>query len=584
MKIKKKIGYLFLCFFVLLLGLYFCRNLIFSSLFESGTESIFGAKAEVKKCNLQIFSGKLSWEDFTVADKSNPMKNLFQTGYVELDFALFSLFKGQLVCENVLVEKLEFGTERATDGSLSKKEDKDEKSVFAKYATNYLEEKKSSIPILEYQNLNVDSILNATNFITPMKADSLRQEIKKANEFWSKILNDKKYKQRVEEIVIKFDDLDLSNPAKAGKEISKLSEESRSLYKEIKKDKADFKQQYELLKSANKLQRWAKQDYDNAMKMVKFPDVQGKKIGESLFGGFVYELVLKALTAIKSVRLASSADEPKKEQKLRFWLKEMQINSKLDNGILITGVVENISNAQKLTGEPIIINLSLSSDKIKSVKVAGEFNYLSDNSRESFFIETEGVTIDNIKLNQEVLPPKINSCFLNGETTLEILDDDFTVNSFTTINDIQFSYDYEKEVSSQMREVARIVGKSTDSVWIKVNCEFSSVQNVSKINSNLDDIVRKALYKKFSNESKKIKEKIQKKIGLQKEQKELNSLFENLDGNVQSILSISEPISAKQKKKKEKEIGDNLLKKGKEVINNTEIKNKAEELIKGIKF
>ncbi len=584
MKVKKKLKYLVCCFVVLLVGLYFSRNIIFAYIFEFGAESVFGAKAEIKKCNLQIFSGKLSWEDFEVADKNKPMKNLFQTGYVELDFGLSALFKGQFVCENVLIDRLEFGTNRTTDGSLPKKADKNEKSAFAGAAVNYLENKKKSIPILEYQSLNVDSILSVAKFITPAKADSLRKEIEDANEFWTNVLADKEYKQRINGIKQKFDDLDLSNPDIDIKELGVLYRESSALYKEIKENKAEFEKQIALLKTANELKDWAKQDYDNAMKMVKFPDTQGKQIGELLFGDFVYDLILKGVTAIKTVRTASSAEKKKEKQKLRFWLKEAQINSRLNNGITIKGNIKNISNAQKLTGEPTIISLSLTSEKIEFIKIAGELNYLSDKSTESFLVDMKGVGLSNIKLNQEVLPPKIKSCSLNGKTSLRVVGDDILVDNFTNINDILYSYEYEKPVSSQMKEIAEIVGSSANAVWVKVNCEFTSDKNVSEISSNLDEIVKNALYKKFSKESKKLEEKIRKKIGLQKEQKELSSLFEKLDSRVQSILFTSEPISAEEKGKKEKEINDNLIEKGKEIIDNNEIKDKAKELIKGIKF
>ena len=135
-----------------------------------------------------------------------------------------------------------------------------------------------------------------------------------------------------------------------------------------------------------------------------------------------------------------------------------------------------------------------------------------------------------------------------------------------------------------MKEIARIVGSSADAVWVKVDFESSAAGVKTSIESSLDKVVKKALYQKFSSEKKELQAKLSKKIGKRKHQEKLDLLFKGVDQEVSSILLGESPISSKQKESK-KSLANQLLDEGKKILEeNDDLKDKAKEIFKGLKF
>ena len=584
-KLRKMFFYLGIAALAFVGGLYFSRNLIMSSLLEKSAEALFSAKAEMKGCDLQVFSGKLLWEDFSVADKNKPMQNLFQTGYVELDFELSSLLEGKIVCTNLILAKLRFASKRDKSGALPERIVEEEKqSKIAKFALDYLQRQKNSIPILTYEKMNVDSVLASCQLITPGKVDSLEDAMNEIKASWGKLLEDKNFAQRAEKIKEKFNSIDFKNTASSLKELEQLYKEGNQLYEDSEEQRQEFEEKYGVLKTANQLNEWVKQDYNKVMQAVKFPDSQGYKMGEVLFGSAVYDIILQVINLVKTSRNSLDATKPESEQKLRFWLKRINFNSKLTNGDWIKGEITNVSNAQKIVKKPIEINLSLLTSKNEVVEILGKLNYQNEKPSESLQIDLKSIRVANMKLNQDALPPKIDSCLLNGKIKFQAMGEDILLKSNLKFSEIVYSYEYEKDVSKQMKEIARLVGNSASAVWVEVDFASSKSGVETSIKSSLDEVVKKALYKKFSSEKKELQAKLSKKIGKGKHKKKLDLVFKAFDQEVASILLDESPISDEQKEGK-KNIADKILDEGKKILEeNSDLKDKAKDLFKGLKF
>ncbi len=582
-KIRKICFYSFLAVLLFVCALYFARNLILSSLIEKGAERVFSAKAEMIGCDLQIFSGKLVWGDFAVADKNKPKENLFQTGYVELDFALSALLKGQFVCTNMVLEKLEFGTKREVSGALPVKESSKSESKIGKLAVEYLQKQKQAIPILTYQKMNVDSVLASCQLITPGKVDSLQKAAKKLENSWKELLKDEKYAEKARDIQERFNAIDFDDPTKALKELSRLYKAGNSLYNDSQEQRKEFKRQFKVLKGANSLDEWAKQDYNKVMQAVKFPDSQGYKMGEVLFGKTAYDFILRIIGILQASRSSLDAEKPKGEQKLRFWLKEMKFNSRLADGSWVKGEISNLSNAPKIVGKPIKFDVKLVISKNEKINFEGALEYQKNTPAEVLQVDLQSIRLRNLKLNQDALPQKIDSCLLDGEISFSSVGEDISLESSFELSKIVYSYKYEKKVSKQMKEIARLVGNSASSAWFKVDFASNKSGVKTSVKSSLDEIVKKALYSKFSSEKDELQAKLRKKINAGKYQKELDMLFKAIDQDVASILLDKSPISEEQKNKK-KDVSSNLVKQGKKILEDSDLKNKAKDLIKGLKF
>ena len=397
-------------------------------------------------------------------------------------------------------------------------------------------------------------------------------------------MKEKDYAQKAQNIKKEFNSIDFKITAKALKDLERLYKEGEQLYKDSEEQRKEFDKQYGVLKTANQLDEWAKQDYNKVMKAVKFPDSQGYKMGEVLFGSTVYDLILQVVTLIKTSRKSAGVAEPKSEQKLTFWLKRISFNSQLVGGAWVKGEITDFSNAQKIVGKPIEVNVDFLTAKDESVRISGKMEYQNQEPSETLKVDLKGIVIANLKLNQDALPPKIDSCLLDGTVDFFSKADDISLKSKLNFSQIVYSYEYKKEPSQQMKEIARIVGSSADAVWVKVDFESSAAGVKTSIESSLDKVVKKALYQKFSSEKKELQAKLSKKIGKRKHQEKLDLLFKGVDQEVSSILLGESPISSKQKESK-KSLANQLLDEGKKILEeNDDLKDKAKEIFKGLKF
>ena len=56
------------------------KNRLLERALERGLEAVFSARAEVGELDFRIFSGRLFFAHLSVADKQQPLRNLFELG------------------------------------------------------------------------------------------------------------------------------------------------------------------------------------------------------------------------------------------------------------------------------------------------------------------------------------------------------------------------------------------------------------------------------------------------------------------------------------------------------------------------
>ncbi|ULQ59009.1 TIGR03545 family protein [Brucepastera parasyntrophica] len=113
-----------ICVLAVCLVLTVFRNVIARSVITGAMESIFNARCEIKNLDFDILNTKFTMEGVAVADKNQPMKNLFEVGRFELYFNLLALTRGQLVSENLELTGVTWNTDRTKSGALPPREQK----------------------------------------------------------------------------------------------------------------------------------------------------------------------------------------------------------------------------------------------------------------------------------------------------------------------------------------------------------------------------------------------------------------------------------------------------------------------------
>jgi uncharacterized protein (TIGR03545 family) len=96
----------------------FFMNPLLERALERGLEALFEARADVDNFRLDVFRFSAGMDAVTVANRNNPMKNLFQLGRMEFRFNLAAALRGKIYIEEIRADAIRFGTARTVSGAL----------------------------------------------------------------------------------------------------------------------------------------------------------------------------------------------------------------------------------------------------------------------------------------------------------------------------------------------------------------------------------------------------------------------------------------------------------------------------------
>ena len=120
------------------------KNTIVKKGMTMALESVFGAKCDISSVNLKFFDSSLRVKEIAVANKDEPMKNLFELSDINVDFDLVQLLKGRFVMDEILAEGIQLGTDREVSGELPNKKKDDKKEELT-------EEEKAEVKPIQQQ-------------------------------------------------------------------------------------------------------------------------------------------------------------------------------------------------------------------------------------------------------------------------------------------------------------------------------------------------------------------------------------------------------------------------------------------------
>ncbi len=157
----------FIIIVALMLVLVVFRNPVARYVLTTSLQGVFGAKVEIGTVDVNLLDSKFLLEDLSVANRNEPMKNLFQVSKIDLDFNILELSRGKIVAENLEVSGVSWNTERRESGSLppaaekkytdkKKRENTEPNPVFQKF-DEQLETLKAGISI----SSGMDSVVNS---------------------------------------------------------------------------------------------------------------------------------------------------------------------------------------------------------------------------------------------------------------------------------------------------------------------------------------------------------------------------------------------------------------------------------------
>jgi len=113
-----------LCVAAVLFFIYIFRNVLARKIVVGTSEAAFGAKCEVSLVDFDLLKTRFRIQEYKVAYKNAPMRNLFEIKNMDFYFNLLELSRGKFVAENMAIEGFTWNTARKTSGALPPKKQK----------------------------------------------------------------------------------------------------------------------------------------------------------------------------------------------------------------------------------------------------------------------------------------------------------------------------------------------------------------------------------------------------------------------------------------------------------------------------
>ena len=390
------------------------KNIVARKVITSTCESIFEAKCDIDYINISFIKSSFNMKGWQVANKKEPMKNVFSVESVTFDFDLNQLLKARFVANELSILGVDTNTDRTTSGDISAKrlakiQKKKEKQAKKKAKQNEqsafmvsLESKKDAVmgTLKEsisglFDQYNPEKILKdcQDQMQTPKVSKEVQEQAKALTE---------KYKAKPDEIKAKLDTVKTSADAITNLDVNSLQSNPAKI-KEALESANNLKSNLESLKRdadtvlnevqsdingvgglATQIQDAITNDKNLVQTQInKFTSLNldtGKNFISTTFDSIIYQLLGKYYPYYtKGVNMLMEAknnkkDKPKKEKKKytvaraegrnvvfksdaapKFWIKKAA-----GSGPAFAFDATDLTNNMDLTGKPAVANVTAS--------------------------------------------------------------------------------------------------------------------------------------------------------------------------------------------------------------------------------
>ncbi|MBI3005346.1 MAG: TIGR03545 family protein [Ignavibacteriales bacterium] len=636
MRTKFVLFILFPALFLFLLVYLFADQWIESGLEYSG-EKVVGAKVEIDGLSVTLSPVGVEFARLQVANPQDGWKNIFETGKVKFALDFGQLLRSKFIIETMEVNDLILGTKRDTDGTLEgKKQEQTEQPAiasassdtsatapasFAQQAAPVLqakEEKKTPVFDIEriQRELKVDSILNVQNLRTVQYYDSVKQEVQRASEQWETTLAEiDKAKPKLAEVETNIKAVNvaeiknLESAKSALENVKRAYESANEVSKSFTERKAALTDQVNRFSSAYaEGERLTKEDFNAVIGLARLPDVSMRGLAELILGQEMMQNVGKYLYWVDFARnnIPSGLGNPEKEEPNRrlegqnihfpversypkLWIKKILVSGGTDKAqnpeyFYLKGEVLDISNNQRITGQPLTALLSGTKGGTTSLSFAGRFDRRTDLPVDDYQVKLAGLNVGEMKIGRsDFLPSKITRAVAGADVVVKVPGNRFESTSGIAFENLTMVFD-----SAPKNTVERIV-KDVLSAIRGFNVRLRLWNSGGKFDmafaTDLDDQISSRTRKVIGDEVARMQNEIRSKVNekIAGKRKEFETLFnqkkEEVTGKLKAYESqVNEKVAMVEGKKKEveKKIDEETKKQAEGV------KKKAEEKIKGL--
>ncbi|MFQ5822623.1 MAG: TIGR03545 family protein [bacterium] len=497
---------------------------------EKAGESIIGAKVEIDNLNFSLLGLSISLDRLQVANPNDTWKNLFETGRMSFDMEFTPLIRKKIIINDVSVADIRIGTERKTDGSISKNKTKKTPGWVDK-ASKSLMKQVSSAPVLNLDNLkkkvNVDSLIATIDIESIKRIEQIKQDADSSHQKWEIIISEFEPQKELENIEKQVNEI-ASKEVKGLDDLVSTLEKTKSVYKtleELKKDieikkKTATKDFTKLTSVLTHVDNLIGEDFNAIKSKAKLGEFTSQNVGNMLFGE---ALALPTLGLLKYVSLvreympvaqqfaaAGKVEKPPrfKGQNIRFPLKNQPPDFLMEHILIsgstnqedtskvlyVSGEVNGITSQPPIYGQPLTFKLNAQLPQSKAYEIIGVFDHTKNIPEERFQIKASGIHIGRVALPERpYLPSRIIANRGDISTDFNFMSDQLEFRLHLTARPVSFSFPHHLTKDDVISKVTRGVFDSIDILRIGANIRGQINDLKLKISSNIDDILAKRI-------------------------------------------------------------------------------------------
>jgi uncharacterized protein (TIGR03545 family) len=576
-------------FVFLILGLVsVSKNILVKKILQSACQSVFQAKCDIYNLNLSFLDARLKIGNMQIADKREPMLNLFDADNILIDFNLVNLLRSKIDIENIECKDIKYHTERKVSGELPEKKKSIKDAKFVKEITertqDSLEKAKQGISDL-FEQYSPENIINEykINLKTPEVAVKVKDSTIVLLEKWKtepESLNQlsKKYIENTR-LLCKTDINSLKNDkAKLAETIllftdtldegKKLSETIKQKTSVLKTDVQSIKNLFSEMETSITNDKKFAREQINKISDFKIPD--GKQLlgntidtaGYILLGKYYpyLETVCSYAKKGKDISGKLKTDKTNKTKKsgikrdsgtFIYWKKDnipkFLLEHALVNGQNFNFELSDLSSDMNRYGKPAFVQGTVHKNNIThDVKLNADFRTSTDQS--PFVLSYSALNIpfsyDLNKIVQTQGVPDIKSK-LNASFTAQANEKaEFTLSGKVNLNEAELkALPFEPEFANKIYQKALTQIHNIEAE-IKAGYGLNS-GIILDIDSNADKVLLNVLKSVISSELADIKQQLIEKIDaeLSEKSKELNIELGNFNSITDKILNYETTVS-----------------------------------------
>jgi len=576
---------------------------------EYAGEKAVGAKVEIDGLHLHLFPLGIEWSKMQAANPNDTWKNLFQTGRVSFNINTGQLLRGKYIVNVVELKDFIVGTKRTTDGALSKEKvtsvktetgvsgegnvaanHTDNSSYFSKLADDAFKNTVTTTSLFDLAKLrngfNVDSLISILDMKSIKHIDTLKTQIDQLNGQWSSLQKDlDAQKQKALDIEKQVKAIDVSklnniqNVMQAIKTVDNAKKSINDISGFVSNKTSSIKDNVQTITtSVGDLKNYVNQDFDKLKSMAKLPSINTSGMASLLVGNEMYKRAQKYLYWADFARSNIKKYSPQpdytypprfKGQDIRFpedrgypkfWIKKVDLSGGTDKSaetyFTASGNADNISDNQRLTGQPITIALQGTTDQ-RALKLGAMFDRRSDVPSDEFNVSLAGVPVSDFSLgNSSFLPTKVAKANMDTQAKLSLVGNRIDANVKFDLKNV--SLQFQSQPKNVVEQLFRQVLEGVKNFNVGMRMWNTDGPFKVALSTDLDKLLAQKVSAVVGEEIARLQSDLRKKFDakVQEQMDKFNRVYEtkladikNQIGGYQSLLN--DQLNIIDKKKQE---------------------------------